>query len=281
MTTECSARLPDGNYFPFWDDETQYTNFLYVDCGSAAAFLHSVSPYLRSRGVNRLDGVLLSAGDARQIGGVLDLLKTLAPREVIVSPLRDHSHFRNEAQRSLAQASAGKTIVWRGDALTLAPGITLHCLFPPAGFEARSASDKTLIARLDVEVQTHDASRPSRPTRPPVRILFLSNAGFISEHWLLEHAPLEELRSDILIKGMHPGDLSGSPEFLDAVRPALLVVAGGRFPDSPRVSEEWAAMVRARGIRLLRQEQTGAVHITVERDGTWSAEPYLTGKAVP
>jgi hypothetical protein len=32
-----SALLPEGNYYAFWDDETDYKNFLYVDCNSSAA----------------------------------------------------------------------------------------------------------------------------------------------------------------------------------------------------------------------------------------------------
>ena len=32
-----SAKLPQGDYYPFWDDETEYKNFLYVDCNNASA----------------------------------------------------------------------------------------------------------------------------------------------------------------------------------------------------------------------------------------------------
>ena len=32
-----SAQLPHGDYFPFWEDETDYKNFLYVDCNNSAA----------------------------------------------------------------------------------------------------------------------------------------------------------------------------------------------------------------------------------------------------
>jgi hypothetical protein len=34
---ELSARLPDGMVFPFWEDETDYKNFLYVDCNNSEA----------------------------------------------------------------------------------------------------------------------------------------------------------------------------------------------------------------------------------------------------
>jgi hypothetical protein len=189
--------------------------------------------------------------------------------------LVDRSRYRQAVHKELEKASLGKAIVWRGDVLTLGPKMTLHVLFPPAGFDARVADDKALILRLDVE---NVGGKPGNPQPGPMRILLTSNAGFVSEHWLLEHAPKDELRSDIIIKGMHAKDLSGTAEFLAAVHPTLVVTSAGEFPAAQRVSENWAAMVQAHGIRLLRQDETGAVNIAVERDGTWSAEPFLKPK---
>jgi hypothetical protein len=34
---DLSSRLPKGNFFPFWDDQTEYKDFLYVDGGSNSA----------------------------------------------------------------------------------------------------------------------------------------------------------------------------------------------------------------------------------------------------
>ncbi|MDR2069389.1 MAG: DUF1565 domain-containing protein, partial [Spirochaetaceae bacterium] len=31
MGQDLSSQLPDGNFFPFWEDRTDYRNFLYVD----------------------------------------------------------------------------------------------------------------------------------------------------------------------------------------------------------------------------------------------------------
>jgi hypothetical protein len=34
---DLSAQLPEGDFFPFWEDKTEYKNFLYVDCNNSAA----------------------------------------------------------------------------------------------------------------------------------------------------------------------------------------------------------------------------------------------------
>jgi ComEC/Rec2-related protein len=235
-----------------------------LDCGSAFAFDTTVTPYLRSQGVDTLDGLLLTHGDTQHIGGALELLNTFAPAEVVDSPLRDRSPTRRAVQAALEAASQGKSLVERGDVLPLAPGVTLHVLFPPEGLRAGPADDKALVVRLDAAGK---------------RILFTSDAGFPTERWLEENAPPDELRADILVKQMHGKDFSGTPEFLQAVGPALIVASSTRFPPQEAIREEWAAQVEALGIRLLRQDKTGAVRITLQRDGTWQAEPFL--KAEP
>lgn len=231
-----------------------------IDCGSATAFKYTVTPYLRSRGVNDLDGLVLTHGDAQHLGGVTELLREFHPAEVLDSPLPDRSSYRRATHLALESSSKGKGILVRGDALTLAPGIVLHNLFPPADLRASSADDKALVLRLDAGGR---------------RFLFTSDAGFLTESWLLEHAGADELRCDFLIKQMHGRDFSGTPEFLKAARPRLIVASGTRFPPQEQIREEWAAEVEALGIVLLRQDRTGAVRITVNAQGVWQAAPFL------
>jgi len=243
-----------------------------IDCGSASAFRWSVLPYFRSRGVNELEGLFLTHGDSHHLGGGTALLNALPVNEVFDSPYRDRSSLRREIHTFLAEKLAGKAILRRGDTVTLGPGITLHVLYPPdplVGLRARASDDKALILRLDLETGGGKT----------VRVLFTSDAGFFTEHWLLENLAAEELgelRADLLIKGMHAGDLSGTPEFLDAVNPRLVVACSAEYPAAQRVKEAWAASLETRGIKLLRQEWSGAVRIAIARDGEWTAQGLMT-----
>ncbi|MDD5351443.1 MAG: MBL fold metallo-hydrolase, partial [Chthoniobacteraceae bacterium] len=231
-----------------------------VDCGNANAFTYNVAPYLRSRGVTRLDGLLLTHGDARQIGGAAGLLRELEPAEIVDSPLRDKSSTRKAIHQALEATGIGKTLVARGDVLTLAPGVRLRVLFPPPGYAANRADDKAMVLRLEA------AGRA---------ILLSSDAGFLTETWLLENADPGELRCDVWIKQRHGGDLSGTPDFLAAARPALVVASGAAAPAEAERDAAWDAEAREQGIRVLRQDATGAVHIAVDAQGRWTAEPFL------
>jgi beta-lactamase superfamily II metal-dependent hydrolase len=49
------------------------------------------------------------------------------------------------------------------------------------------------------------------------------------------------------------------------------------FPSQERISDEWAERVRSRGIKLFRQDETGAVELELE-ERDWHARSYLTGE---
>jgi beta-lactamase superfamily II metal-dependent hydrolase len=85
------------------------------------------------------------------------------------------------------------------------------------------------------------------------------------------------LRSDVVVKGQHHSGQSGSDAFLDAVRPRLIVATSRDFPGHERVSDEWVAGVRARGIKLFRQDETGAIELRFTAD-EWIARAYVTGE---
>jgi len=104
----------------------------------------------------------------------------------------------------------------------------------------------------------------------------MSGSGEESEAWLLAYG--RNLRSDSISKGQHHSGQSGSERFLDAVRPQLIIATSRDLPEYGRISDEWAEHVRARGIKLFRQDETGAVTVRVGRDG-WEAQSYLTGEA--
>jgi competence protein ComEC len=103
----------------------------------------------------------------------------------------------------------------------------------------------------------------------------MSDAGYATEKALL--ASRVDLRSDILVKGQHRSGNSGSDAFLNAVQPRLIIATSRDFPQQERISDEWAERVRARGIKLFRQDETGAVELSFDSDG-WRAKAFVTGE---
>jgi competence protein ComEC len=94
--------------------------------------------------------------------------------------------------------------------------------------------------------------------------------------WILLASHLN-LHCDIVVKGQHHSGESGSKAFLDAAQPRLIIATSRDFPDYERISDNWAEDLRERGIKLFRQDETGAVTLRFGDNG-WEAQSYLTGE---
>lgn len=230
-----------------------------IDCGHAQPFRRTVLPFLRSRGVNRLEGIVLTHGDAQHMGGAIDVLEELRPAIWWDNALKDRSQTRRKLHQELTERRIGKRFLRRGEVASLGPDCQLEVLFPPAGYARSLADDKALVLRLHVG---------------RIRLLFMSDSGFATESWLLEHEP--DLRADVLIKGWHSRDLSGGIDFIARVAPRVVIAGTPNFGTPPERTEQWAAALRARGIPLLRQEEVGGVMLDLS-PAEVRLRPYVTG----
>ena len=231
------------------------------DCGSDRNYQRVVRPYLHWAGVNRLDGLLLTHGDSLHIGGTAELVRDFPRVRLMDSLAPDRSTTHQQLQRLLQQRGIKTDHLAAGDSFRLSPEVTAHVLFPPRVLLANISDDQAYVIQLIVA--------------PSMSILFMSDSGEKTENSLLAYGL--NLRSDIIIKGQHHSGQSGADPFLDAVRPQLIIATSRDFPEYERINDEWAERVRARGIKLFRQDETGAVTVRVGRDG-WEAQSYLTGE---
>lgn len=231
------------------------------DCGSERDYNRILRDYLHAAGVNRLRGVLLTHGDSLHIGGAGPLIREFLPTMLIDNPAADRSVIHRRLIQNFCELKVEQKHLSAGNGFELAPAITAKILFPPPKFVAGSGDDETIV------VQT------TLPTG--AKILFMSDSGYATEDALLGAGA--DLHSDILIKGQHHSGESGSDRFLDAVRPNLIVATSRDFPVAERIDDAWAERMRARGIKLFRQDQTGAVQIGFT-DGGWTARSSVTGE---
>jgi ComEC/Rec2-related protein len=239
---------------------TRATDWLF-DCGNERNYQRVVRQYLHWAGVNRLDGLLLTHGDSLHIGGAAELLRDFHRVRLMDNPVPDRSTIHQQLQRLLQQQGIKTDHLAAGESFRLSREVTAHVLFPPRVFLANMSDDQTYVIQLVVA--------------PSTSILFMSDSGQETENALLAYGL--NLRSDIIIKGQHHSGQSGSDPFLDAVRPQLIIATSRDFPEYERISDEWAEHVRARGIKLFRQDETGTATVRVGRDG-WEAQSYLTGE---
>jgi len=273
------AQLPGSHYYvaePHWPKRLRITvldtgagaavhlharraDWLF-DCGSGRDYEIRLRSYLHLAGINRIDGLLLTHGDSLHIGATESLVRDLAPTVMIDNPAADRSTIHRRLREMFRSQGLNLVSLKTGEEFPLSPEVTGKILFPPANFAGSTADDQAFVVQLSVKT---------------AKILFTSDSGYATERLLIGSGA--DVRSDVLIKGQHHSGNSGSDVFLDAVQPQLIVATSRDFPQQERISDEWAERVRARGIKLFRQDETGAVELEfAERE--WQARAYLTGE---
>ncbi len=206
------------------------------DTGSARDYERFLRDYLHSRGVDRLDGLVLSHGDSSHIGGARAVFDEFNPRRVIDNGAPD----RSSVHRDLVGLRR-REIAARGKFFQLSRNVTARVLYPVAGFQAKAADDQTLVVQLIIDDK--------------FRVLLVSDSGRRTEESLQQLTSPNELRSDVLIKGQHYSGESGSAEFLETVQPRLIVATSRDFPARERIPDDWARLVQEHGITLFRQDR--------------------------
>lgn len=236
------------------------TDWLF-DPGGERAFKRIMRSYLRSRGINRLDGLVFTHGDAAHIGGGAAVMQAFRPRQLVDSPLPDRSIVHRRLIAESEARSIPRKLVAAGTEFALSKRVTARILFPPQDFRGKIADDQAVVVQLLLPGSA--------------RVLLMSDSGEATERALLEQRA--DLRSDLLIKGQHHSGASGTPGFLEAVQPQAIIATAREPAENQRIKEDWAEMVNQRGIKLLRQDKTGAVSVRFF-DDHWEAKAFLNGE---
>ena len=210
-----------------------------------------VLPFLRSKGMNSIDALLLTHPDDDHIGGAVTILNRIRVGRLLVSavPSNAPNYVRvldtaNKQRVPIFHLARGQTIDFHDSAFA-------DVLNPPAnGSPSREHADNN--GSLVLRIRRDDTS-----------ILLTGDAEVEAEKDMISDG--EDLNADILKLGHHGSKTSSSDEFLDNVNPKVAIVSAGKHNlfghPSPLVMDR----VQSRRIRVFRTDRDGA--ITVTSDG--------------
>lgn len=228
-----------------------------VDGGGDWGGSHTVMPFLRAQGVNRLAAIVLTCGDKAHAAGLNVVADEVGSKQAIYSGISSRSKYYTEWIDEMKARKITLHAVRAGDELTSSSSLRIRVLNPPPGPGASRADDNALVLAVEFG---------------PTRVLLMSDVGETVEKRLVKDNP--DLHAQIIVKGQHGKESSCTTDFLDAVHPETIVQVVNlsdthRYPE-PALRDRCSQ----RGITLLRTDDSGAVTIRLTRKG-WEVSTFL------
>lgn len=218
-------------------------NDLLVDAGPR--FMgRRVVQYLRRQGVDGLQALVLTHGDADHVGGALEVLRSFPVRELWCAPFVSQSRLCLEI---LDEAGARGVRVRRltaRDRGSLAGGVEWEVLHPSGDGFSRRADDVSLVVRIG---------------RGATSVLFMGGAGEPVERAILDR-PVD-VSATVLVVGNHGAAGTCSREWLESAAPECAVISVGADNDEGHPDRCVLQRLAGRGIAVRRTDAEGAVRI--------------------
>ena len=228
-----------------------------VDGGGSWSGAHVVVPFLRAQGVDGLAALVLTRGDKAHAAGLTAVASAVPVRQVIQAGTGAQSKYFWDWLAEVHRQRLDVVTMRAGNGWQVANKFRCRVLNPPSGVNYQRSGDNSLVLLLEYG---------------PTRVLLASDIGQSVEHRLVTDNT--DLRAQILVKGRHNTEPTGTDEFLDAVKPESVVQAVSTEPSTRYIEPDLRDRLQRRGIRLYRTDETGAVTIRLKKTG-YSLSTYL------
>jgi len=195
-----------------------------------------ILPYLKGRGVNALDAMIVTHNDNDHSGGALSIMKEVSVGWVASSLTADNPIVR--AAPTHHRCIAGQA--WRWD------GVQFDMMHPTAGsYDSQ-------------KWKSNDRSCAMKITAGKKSILLTGDIGVVQEDELIGSQG-EKLRSTVLLVPHHGGATSSSLAFLQAVKPEIAVFQAGYRNRYHHPRPDVFARYGNLGIKRLRSDESGSI----------------------
>ncbi len=238
--------LPLNGGHAIYCDAPGGSDDLLVDCGNASQAQFVVKPFLSAQGANRLQRLVLTHGDLRQVGGTELIATNFSVQRIVTSSVRSRSPAYRKIVQDLERTPEHWQKANRGDALGA------WSVQHPLPMDRFSQGDDNALALLG--------------TLGGVRIWLLSDLGRSGQNALLNR--MTDSQADIVVAGLPSSSEPMSEALLDALHPRIIVVADSEYPATRAAGQRLRERLAHRGVPVIYTSAAGAVTITF-RSGKW------------
>ncbi|MDR6225093.1 DNA internalization-related competence protein ComEC/Rec2 [Desmospora profundinema] len=218
-----------------------------------------VVPYLKYRGIRRIDELVLSHGDADHIGGIRAVARRFPVKQVIRNGHPPQSGLEEELMEILFSRGASVRVPDVGTAWEVEAGIHLQFLHP--GEDLGSDPNNDSVVFLLTAFDRH--------------ILMTGDIEEEAERQIIRRWELPPL--DLLKVAHHGSRTSTGQVWLDHSRPRMAIISAGRNNRYGHPSPEVVERLQMRDIPLWRTDRDGAVTFILNKSG-WRVETMVDRK---
>ncbi|MCK4546286.1 MAG: DNA internalization-related competence protein ComEC/Rec2, partial [Candidatus Eisenbacteria sp.] len=218
-----------------------------------------VVPYLRSRGVDDIDLVILSHPHRDHFGGLIAVVEELSVRRLadpgLVAATEEYRDFLvavRDRDIDFRIVRGREKILFDESAVIELIPIDRESRCRSLGRESVRLNNGSLVVRIRYGAST---------------LLLTGDIEACRELDLLRSG--EDLANDVIVVPHHGSASSSLPEFIEAVGPGIAIVSAGKKGRLRLPSRDVIRRYQDAGARVFRTDQSGAVIVTSDGERMW------------
>jgi ComEC/Rec2-related protein len=221
--------------------------FSMMNTGRKREAERDILPFLQSRGVNSIEGIVISLGNAENLGGLESISHEFAVKRMILVEQNPRSVV---VKRALSQ-------------------------------EAKSLeqlrNDATWSMLPDVVVDKVDLGENIAAVRVKVggkSVMFIPSLTPKISREISSSLQPGVLHAEVLVLPLGNADILTTLGLIKKIAPRYLISPVDPFSRNGKPSPEWSTLLRQEGVQLFRQDETGAVTIDLDPKGA-RVRPFM------
>ncbi|WP_026572390.1 DNA internalization-related competence protein ComEC/Rec2 [Bacillus sp. UNC438CL73TsuS30] len=199
-----------------------------------------VIPFLKGRGITKIDKLILTHGDMDHIGGTFAILKEMKIEQILMPSVKEPSNTELKIIHEAKKKGISVKKVSRGMTWRIKENL-FYVLSPEKNFEGeRNSGSITIFAKIG-----------------GLTWFFGGDLDKEGEERVIHHYP--ELTVDILKAGHHGSKTSSAEDFIQQIKPRVALISAGEKNRFGHPHKETLDILKKYHVFIYRTDQQGAI----------------------